>query len=293
MTFDLASLEGAIDALASSGRAARFMRAGDGEASVPGLRTVASTRAGELYEGDQNNVEAFVLAPAPTPRGYRMLLCATQGNEKGTSTAVAGAIAVLEIARAARDGRSGRGALARAAKQIADLSKHGPAVPSGRFYSSASGEIRTLRGLGTSVIALELDGPSAEVAHLGECTAFLVRDGEARCIARPHTLARVAEETGDEKLRAHLAEDPWTADVVTAVLGGDREPEIMELDARPGDTFVVCTARPGRLGPRRIAECVVPDPAETLRQILAAAPENPQSYGVTVIVARVAGFSSR
>jgi hypothetical protein len=300
VTFDLASTERAMDALAAAGRAAPFMRAGQGAASVPGLRAVASTRAGEVYDGDRENVEAFVLAPAEATGGYRdsqaprMLVCATQGNEKGTSTAVAGAIAILEIARAARDGTSATVALSRAGKHIADLAKRAPPVPRGRFHAAAVGEVSTLRGIGTSAIALELSGASATVAHLGECTAFLVRDGEARCIARPHTLGRLAEQGGDEALRAYLKREPSSADVVTEVLGGKAEPEIATLDARPSDTFILCTSRAGRLALGQIAASVVPDPAEALRQILAAVPDAyNESVGVTVIVACVGGFSSR
>jgi hypothetical protein len=282
MSFDLSAIERALAALAAEGRAARFMCAGRGAVRVGALSAVASTRAGEFYEGDEANVEGYVLAPAAT----RLLVGVTQGNEKGTNTAVAGAIALLALARAAEDGTSAAKALSGASAEIADLAKRKTRV-NRVFGAAAVGAVRDLTGIGTSAIALDLGDGGATIAHLGECSAFRVRDGEARCVAAPHTLARLAERTGDAELRARIAEDPWMGEVVCAVLGGTAEAELSAIHVRPGDAFVVTSARAAHLAPSRIAEAVVPDAAATLERLVAAVADTHEHIGVTVIVVRM------
>jgi hypothetical protein len=282
----LDDIERAVGTLARERRAAPFLEAGEGAAVAGPLRAAATTRGGELYD-DGCNVDGFVLAPAGPSR---MIVGVTQANEKGTVTAYAGAVVLLELDRAAREGTSAEAALEAARARVERLDRAAYPVANDRFYSAGSGASRKATGLGAGVLALDVDGSRATVCHAGECTAYRVRDGAAARIAMPHTLGEIAKRNGDAELLARIVDEPWTAEIVMNILGRQVQVETSSVDVQPGDVLVACTARVGHLALDVIARATGSgDVADVARALAGAVPPGDrESYGVTLVAIGVA-----
>lgn len=92
-------------------------------------------------------------------------------------------------------------------------------------------------GLGrplATMAALLLDGPTAILAHIGDCRVLRIRPEGMEALTTEHTLATMfpAESI-----------PPGLAGVLTRGLGGGGEPEIQRIDVQPGDAFLL-TASP-------------------------------------------------
>lgn len=89
-----------------------------------------------------------------------------------------------------------------------------------------------------SATAVALSGDAWAIGHVGSNGCWLVRDGYAESMVRPHTLATRLIEEGK---RAEV--EPWHAQVVTRLLGFGVavEPDVVVEPAKPGDVVVVCT----------------------------------------------------
>lgn len=100
-------------------------------------------------------------------------------------------------------------------------------------------------GMGTTLVALrfgEAEGPAlaAEVAHVGDSRAYLLREGRLRKLTEDHSLAAELARGGvitPEQAAAHPRRH-----VLTRALGaGDTRVERKTFDARAGDRFVLCS----------------------------------------------------
>jgi protein phosphatase len=98
-----------------------------------------------------------------------------------------------------------------------------------------------LAGMGTTVVALSLDGSTASVAHVGDSRAYLVRGGALQLLTQDHTWVNeqvVAGYLSEEQARAHPLKN-----VVTRALGGEAEVlvDVREFDVAPGDLYLLCS----------------------------------------------------
>lgn len=100
-------------------------------------------------------------------------------------------------------------------------------------------------GMGTTLVALrfgeaEGSGLAAEVAHVGDSRAYLLREGRLRRLTEDHSLAAELARGGvitSEQAAAHPRRH-----VLTRALGaGDARAERKTFDARAGDRFVLCS----------------------------------------------------
>ena len=98
-----------------------------------------------------------------------------------------------------------------------------------------------LRGMGTTVVACLADEATMSVAHVGDSRAYLIRDGELSRITNDHSW--VFEQVQAGMLTEAEAEKHPLRNVITRALGGALQvvPEASEIEARPGDVFLLCS----------------------------------------------------
>lgn len=94
----------------------------------------------------------------------------------------------------------------------------------------------------STVTALVLGGSQVVIGHVGDCRAYLVRDGELEQCTTDHT--RAAELVGlrlltPEQALTHPARSLLTRGLGTRPVAG---PDIVSRPLRAGDTWVLCSA---------------------------------------------------
>jgi serine/threonine protein phosphatase PrpC len=117
------------------------------------------------------------------------------------------------------------GALSDAATRLTAAARHDP----------------ELRGTGTTVVAMLVDGTRIGVLHIGDSRAYVLRAGELSRLTRDHTLVQALVDEG--RISAEEAEDHPRRSVLMRTLqdGGSVEPDLFEHAAVPGDRYLICT----------------------------------------------------
>jgi len=98
-----------------------------------------------------------------------------------------------------------------------------------------------LRGMGTTVVACLAENSTMSVAHVGDSRAYLIRDGQLTRITSDHSW--VFEQVQAGMLTEAEAEKHPLRNVITRALGGALQvsPDASEIEARPGDLFLLCS----------------------------------------------------
>ncbi|MGH8967144.1 MAG: PP2C family protein-serine/threonine phosphatase, partial [Actinomycetes bacterium] len=118
-----------------------------------------------------------------------------------------------------------RGAIERAAEQLTELAGQNP----------------DLRGTGTTVVAFLVDGARIGVLHLGDSRAYRLRDGELARLTHDHTLVQSLVDEGRIS-EAEAASHPRRSWLVKTLQDGNTpEPDLVTLDGRPGDRYLICS----------------------------------------------------
>lgn len=95
------------------------------------------------------------------------------------------------------------------------------------------------RGMGTTIDAVLVLERSAYVAHVGDSRVYWIRDGTATAVTRDHSLAAVLVESG--RLTAEEAA-PLEGVLVRALgIGSDLAVDVIRVETRPGDAFLLCS----------------------------------------------------
>src|SRR6185437_8466149 len=99
----------------------------------------------------------------------------------------------------------------------------------------------SLHGMGTTVTALLNSGGKFALAHIGDSRGYLLRDGHLSQITHDHTFVQSLVDDGrltEEEARSHPQRN-----VITRVLTGERDdtPDLSVREARPGDTYLLCS----------------------------------------------------
>lgn len=128
-----------------------------------------------------------------------------------------------------------------------------------RIYKKAQ-EDMTLRGMGTTVTAIQLDHQSANIAHVGDSRLYLMRAGKLQQLSRDHSWVQEQVDAGvisEEEARVHPLKN-----IITRSLGHDREVtvDLSKENFQAGDRFLICSDGLTNM---------VPDPviAEVLRKL--------------------------
>jgi PPM family protein phosphatase len=146
----------------------------------------------------------------------------------------------------------------------------------------------SLRGTGTTLVALLVDGERVGVGHVGDSRAYLLRDGDLHQLTRDHTLVQSLVDEG--RITADEALDHPRRSVLVRTLqeGSPAEPDLFPVEGRVGDRFLVCSdGVTAVLADDEIGEVLrtVEEPADAVDRIIALANEGGGPDNITCVVA--------
>ena len=147
-----------------------------------------------------------------------------------------------------------------------------------------------LRGTGTTLVALLVDGTRVGVGHVGDSRAYLLRDGELHQLTHDHTLVQSLIDEG--RLTADEAVGHPRRSVLVRTLqeGSPAEPDLFTVEGRVGDRFLVCSdGVTAVLDDDEIHEVLadVVEPADAVDRLIALANEGGGPDNITCVVADV------
>jgi serine/threonine protein phosphatase PrpC len=172
-------------------------------------------------------------------------------------------------------------------------------LPPGESFKAAIGEANRrivaagrgdekLSGMGTTVVAIRFGGtqvePVAEVAHVGDSRAYLMRGGDHSLVAE---LVRSGDLTRDQ-----AAEHPQK-NLITRALGADEEVDVdtAVLSVEAGDRILLCSdGLSDMVSEAGISEILAQspdDPERAARGLLSAALDAGGNDNITVVVVDV------
>jgi serine/threonine protein phosphatase PrpC len=149
-----------------------------------------------------------------------------------------------------------------------------------------------LAGMGTTLVVLRLDSAGhAELAHVGDSRAYLLRDGDLSQITEDHSY--VAEMIAAGRLTPEEAESHPYRSVVTRAVGLDPivDVDTMTIELEAGDRFLLCSdGLTNMVDDAGIARILAAgeDPTATARTLVATANTAGGADNVTVAVVDVA-----
>jgi serine/threonine protein phosphatase PrpC len=98
-----------------------------------------------------------------------------------------------------------------------------------------------LRGTGTTVVALLVDGTRIGVAHIGDSRAYLLRDATLHRLTRDHTLVQSLVDEGrisPEEAAVHPRRS-WL--IRTLQEATEAEPDLFPVEGHTGDRYLICS----------------------------------------------------
>jgi protein phosphatase len=146
----------------------------------------------------------------------------------------------------------------------------------------------SLRGTGTTLVALLVDGTRVGVGHVGDSRAYLLRDNELHQLTHDHTLVQSLVDEG--RITADEAVDHPRRSVLVRTLqeGSPAEPDLFPVEGRVGDRFLVCSdGVTAVLTDEEIHDVLadVAEPTDVVDRIIALANEGGGPDNITCVVA--------
>jgi serine/threonine protein phosphatase PrpC len=165
-----------------------------------------------------------------------------------------------------------------------------------RVYTRAT-EDASASGMGTTmtVALVDADGSHVTIGHVGDSRAYRVREGELQQLTDDHSL--VGELIRSGKLTREEAEVHPQRSVITRALGTDPDVDVdtFVVDARPGDTFLLCSdGLSSMVSDQTILDVVRDHPRDmqaTAKALIAAANRGGGDDNITVLVFALDGDS--
>jgi protein phosphatase len=164
-----------------------------------------------------------------------------------------------------------------------------------RRILSAARDDDKFSGMGTTVVAIRFGGtdeePAAEIAHVGDSRAYLLRDGELQPLTEDHSLVAELVRSGD-LTRAQAAEHPQK-NLITRALGADEDVDVdtTRIPVEKGDRILLCSDGLSDMVPEdRISEVLSEpsqDPETPARQLLTEALEAGGTDNITLVLVDV------
>jgi PPM family protein phosphatase len=152
-----------------------------------------------------------------------------------------------------------------------------------------------LSGMGTTLVAARFGGtqerPVAEIAHVGDSRAYLLRGGNLKPLTEDHSLVAELVRSGD-LTRDQAAEHPQK-NLITRALGAEEEVDVdtAVLPVEAGDRILLCSDGLSDMVPEaRISEILADspdDPQTPAQRLLSAALDAGGTDNVTVVVVDV------
>jgi serine/threonine protein phosphatase PrpC len=165
---------------------------------------------------------------------------------------------------------------------------HGAVDEAAERLTAAADDDPSLRGTGTTLVALLLDGTRVGLAHIGDSRAYRLRDGELRQLTHDHTLVQSLVDEG--RITADEAADHPRRSVLVRTLqeGSPPEPDVFWVDGQLGDRFLVCSdGVTGVLDDDELHAVLVdvPEPADAVERIIELANDGGGPDNITCVVA--------
>jgi len=163
-----------------------------------------------------------------------------------------------------------------------------------RIVAAGRGDEK-LSGMGTTVVAIRFGGtqrePVAEVAHVGDSRAYLMRGGDMNPITEDHSLVAELVRSGD-LTRDQAAEHPQK-NLITRALGADEEVDVDTaiLPVEVGDRILLCSdGLSDMVSEAGISEILADspeDPERVAHGLLSAALDAGGNDNITIVVVDV------
>ena len=159
--------------------------------------------------------------------------------------------------------------------------------------ASAIAESPEVKGMATTAVAILLEPQGmAQVAHVGDSRAYLLRKGQLRQLTNDHSWVGEQVRAGvlsDDDAQRH----PWRNVVTRAISGGaDPEVDVSEVPLEPGDRMLVCSdGLSSSVPPDRLSELMNQpgDIASCAQALITAANDAGGPDNITVILVEVDG----
>jgi len=102
-------------------------------------------------------------------------------------------------------------------------------------------EDAALRGMGTTLTAIALHDSTAELGHVGDSRAYLMRDGSVTQVTEDHSLVEQLVREG--RLTPEEAQNHPQRAIITRALGVDPDVQVdtYRIDLKPGDRLLICS----------------------------------------------------
>jgi PPM family protein phosphatase len=177
-----------------------------------------------------------------------------------------------------------------------------PGAPFGAAIQEANRQIlavgggdEKLSGMGTTLVAARFGGtqerPVAEIAHVGDSRAYLLRGGTLSPLTEDHSLVAELVRSGD-LTRDQAAEHPQK-NLITRALGAEEEVEVdtAVVPVEEGDRLLLCSDGLSDMVPEALISEILSDspgdPETPARRLLSAALDAGGTDNVTVVVVDV------
>jgi len=236
------------------------------------LRDTASSDVGRVRSVNQDR-----FARAPDLGCYLVAdgMGGHQGGEKASQLAVE---AVLDALRSSHSAK----------QSLSERLRYALAWANRRIFETACAHAECA-GMGTTIVALLIDGGRAALAHVGDSRAYLIRDGGIRQLTRDHSI--VGELLRRQQISEQAARAHPHRHVLTRALGvrPSVEPDLLELALCSGDVFALCTdGLTGYLQEGEIAEFFADgsDLEEVCKSMIEAANSRGGEDNITAVLVR-------
>src|SRR5215212_7118088 len=163
-----------------------------------------------------------------------------------------------------------------------------------RILATARGDEK-LSGMGTTVVAMRFGGtreePAAEISHVGDSRAYLLRGGDLKPVTEDHSLVAELVRSGD-LTRAQASEHPQK-NLITRALGAEEEVEVdtAVLPIGPGDRLLLCSDGLSDMAPENtmldLLTSYPEDTEKTVQALVQAALDAGGADNITVVVVDV------
>ena len=157
-----------------------------------------------------------------------------------------------------------------------------------RIFEKASQD-EEYHGMGTTAVALLVDGTNAVVAHVGDSRLYLMRDGKIQQITEDHSF--VARQVKAGVMSEEDAKNHRMRNVIYRSLGYQEDVEVdVQIQAiRKDDRFLLCSdGLTGHVDGDELGEYVGKyGPQEASRRLIELACERGGDDNITALIARV------
>jgi len=108
------------------------------------------------------------------------------------------------------------------------------------IYDKGSNSM-TQRGMGSTIVAMAIQGGFVSIAHVGDSRIYLIRQGEIQQLTEDHSL--VMEQVRRGLITRQQAEQSEMQNIIIRALGSEDtvQPDVEDMIALPGDIFVLCS----------------------------------------------------